>query len=399
VRAIKDAGPMTKLSAVAVVAAMTLVLTASASAADGGVGSITGTVSSSAISVCVLVLDASGQSVTDAARTDATGRYTVDGVPAGAWTVEFVPDDGCIGQDTADAFQYYSNASTPAGATPVTVVAGETTSGIDATLIAGATIKGTVRDAGLTPLSGVCVVLEDTAGQPVLRQPTNPDGDYVLDQLPPGGFILQFIADDCVGQQPSYASNFYSGADTAASATVIDLHPGQLVGRIDEMLAPLPGAPTGGGGSTGPGPQPPTTGPPTTGSSTKGQRTPGAPTRPKAHEAVVSLAFAAGGTWVVDRRDRLHLKLRCAAAGGPACRTTITVRRVRRAHAHSLAGQVAGSLRVRIAAGKSKQVVVRLRGPRMARLWLSLRVAGRRQAAHTVIPVRWARTSSRSEAR
>jgi hypothetical protein len=114
--------------------------------------------------------------------------------------------------------------------------------------------------------------------------------------------------------------------------------------------------------------------------------------------AVVSLAFAAGGTWVVDKRDRLHLKLRCAA-GGPACRTTITVRRVRRVRGRYVAGRVAGSLRAPVAAGKSKQVVVRLRGPRVARLWLSLGIAGRRQAAHTVIPVRWARTRSRSEAR
>jgi hypothetical protein len=105
---------MTKLCAVAAVAAMTLVLTASASAADGGVGSITGPISSSATGVCVLVLDASGQSVADAAGADATGRYTVDGVSAGAWTVEFVPDGGCVSQDTADGFQYYSNASTPA---------------------------------------------------------------------------------------------------------------------------------------------------------------------------------------------------------------------------------------------------------------------------------------------
>jgi hypothetical protein len=398
VRAIEDLGRMTKLCAVAAVAAMTLALTASASAADGGVGSITGTVSSSATGVCVLVLDASGQSVADAAGTDAIGRYTVDGVPAGAWTVEFVPDGGCVGQDTADAFQYYSNASTPAGATPVTVVAGQTTSGIDATLVAGATIKGTVRDAGLTPLSGVCVVLEDTAGQPVLRQPTDPDGDYVLDQLPPGRFILQFIADDCVGQQPSYASNFYAGADTVASATVIDLHPGQRVGRIDDTLAPLAGPPTGAGASSAPGGTSSGPPPPTTGAATKGAPTPGAPTRPKACLAVVSLAFAAGGMWVVDDRDRLHLKLRCAA-GGPACQTTITVHRVRRVRGRYVAGRVAGSLRLRIAAGKSKQVVLRLRRPRVARLWVSLGIAGRRQAAHTVIPVRWARMKSRSEAR
>jgi hypothetical protein len=51
---------------------------------------------------CVLVLDPPGQAIAMTA-TDTRG-YVVEGVPAGRWNVEFVPDDGCMGNDTADAF-------------------------------------------------------------------------------------------------------------------------------------------------------------------------------------------------------------------------------------------------------------------------------------------------------
>jgi hypothetical protein len=72
------------------------------------VGADQGYVSTIAIAArvraCVLVLDPPGQAIATTA-TD-TGGYVVEGVPAGRWNVEFVPDDGCMGNDTADAFQY-----------------------------------------------------------------------------------------------------------------------------------------------------------------------------------------------------------------------------------------------------------------------------------------------------
>ena len=72
------------------------------------VGADQGYVSTIAIAArvraCVLVLDPPGQTIATTA-TD-TGGYVVEGVPAGRWNVEFVPDDGCMGNDTADAFQY-----------------------------------------------------------------------------------------------------------------------------------------------------------------------------------------------------------------------------------------------------------------------------------------------------
>jgi hypothetical protein len=374
---------LARAAQVAAVTAATLCAASAASAAT--TGSVSGTVSGGSAPVCVLVLDATGQAVASAASDD-NGAYTVDQVPAGSWTVEFVPDNGCLGGDTVQAIQYYSGASTPATATPVSVSAGQMSSGVDGALVAGATITGTVRDGGLSALSGVCVVLEDTAGRPVLRQPTDPDGDYTLTQLPPGRFVLEFIDDDCAGQAERYAPSYYPDGATPADAQVIELHAGQLVGRTDAILTRLPSSAgagsttTGTATGTGPGTSPKT-----------GTPAPSSPTPPSgtAHRtALISLLAVAGGRWTVDGHRRLHLRLRCAA-GGPACPVTVTVRRPLTRAGRIRGGRRVGSRALTVRAGHLAATRVALHGVRAGRLWISVGLRGQRTATTTVLPVRW----------
>jgi hypothetical protein len=367
------------------VAATTAVFAAgTASAAING--SISGTVSGGSGPVCVLVLDATGQAVASAASDD-DGHYTVDQVPPGSWTVEFDPDDGCLSAQTAQAIQYYSDASTPATATAVSVSAGETTSGIDGALVTGATITGTVRDGGLSALSGVCVVLEDTAGRPVLRQPTDANGDYTLTQLPPGRFILQFVDDDCAGQAEQYAPIYYPDASTPSDAQVIALQAGQVLGPTDATLTRLPSS---AGGTAGTGQTGTSTGAETgtSGKASTPATGPKASPSPNARrKAVVSLLAVAGGRWTVDVRQQLHLRLLCAA-GGPACAVTVTVR-----HLVTHAGRVRGGRRVgfrtlTVRAGRSVATSVALHGVHAGRLWVSVRLRGQKIGTTTVLPVR-----------
>jgi sarcosine oxidase gamma subunit len=376
-----------RLARLALVVATTAVLAAgTASAATSG--SISGTVSGGSGPVCVLVLDATGQAVASAASDgDGDGDYTVEEVPPGSWTVEFDPDDGCLGGQTAQAIQYYSDAGTPATATAVSVSAGETTSGIDGALVTGATITGTIRDGGLSALSGVCVVLEDTAGRPVLRQPTDADGDYTLTQLPPGRFILQFVDDDCAGQAEQYAPIYYPDASTPSDAQVIALQAGQLVGLTDATLTRLSSAgATAGTGQTGASTGTETG---TSGKASTPASGPKTSASPKARrKAVVSLLAVAGGRWTVDVEQRLHLRLLCAA-GGPACVVTVAVRRP-----VTHAGRVRGGRRVglrtlTVRAGRSAATRVALHGIRAGRLWVSVRLRGQKIGTTTVLPVRW----------
>jgi hypothetical protein len=373
-----------KLACLVLVVATTMVFAAGTADAES-TGSISGTVSGGSAPVCVLVLDATGQAVASAASDD-NGAYTVDQVPSGSWTVEFVPDNGCLGSDTAEAIQYYSRASTPATATPVSVSTGHSTSGIDGALVAGATIAGTVRDGGLSARPGVCVVLEDTAGRPVLRQPTDTDGDYRLTQLPPGRFILEFVDDDCAGQPAHYAPSYYPAASTPSDAQVIELHAGESVGPMDAILTRLSSSV---GGTKG-------TGPTTTGTATGTSPKPGAgaprsprPPSHKAHRAaLISLLAVAGGRWTVDGHQRLHLRLRCAA-GGPKCFVTVTVRRPVKHAGRIRGGRRVGSRTLAVRAGRSTATSVAVHGVRAGRLWVSVRLRGQKRPTTTVLPVRW----------
>jgi hypothetical protein len=370
-----------RLTGLVLVVATTAVFAAGTASAAAG-GSISGTVSGGSGPVCVLVLDATGQEVASAASDD-NGDYIVDQVPPGSWTVEFDPDNGCLSDHTAQAIQYYRDASTPATATAVSVSAGETTSGIDGALVMGATITGTVRDGGLSALSGVCVVLEDTAGRPVVRQPTDTDGDYKLTQLPPGRFILQLVDDDCAGRPERYAPVYYPDASTPSDAQVIALQAGQVVGPTDATLTRLPSsAGTAPVASTGT----------STGTSGKaGTPTPGAKTSPSPkarRKAVISLLAVAGGRWTVDGRQRLHLRLLCAA-GGPACAVTVTVRRPLIQAGRIRGGRRVGLRTLTVRAGHAVAIRVPLRGVRAGRLWVSVRLRGQKVGTTTVLPVRW----------
>jgi hypothetical protein len=336
--------------------------------------------------VCVLVLDASGQAVASAA-SDNEGNYTVEEVPVGSWTVEFDPDDGCLNDRTAQAIQYYRDAGTPATATAVNVSAGGMTSGIDGALVTGATITGTVRDGGLSALSGVCVVLEDTAGRPILRQPTDADGDYTLTQLPPGRFILQFVDDDCAGQAEQYAPIYYPEASTPSDAQVIALLAGQVVGSADATLTRLPSS---AGGTTGTGQTGTSTGTEAGTSGKAGTPSPGAkaPPSPKARrEAMVSLLAVAGGRWTVDVQQRLHLRLLCAA-GGPDCAVTVTVRRPVTHAGRIRGGRRVGFRTLTVRAGRSVATRVALHGVHARRLWVSVRLRGQKIGTTTILPLR-----------
>jgi hypothetical protein len=330
-----------------------------------------------AAAACVLVLDSTGQAVATAA-TESNGDYTVEGVPAGSWAVEFVPDEGCLGANTVDAFQYYAGTPTQALATLVNVVAGQDTSGIDATLQRGATVQGSVASATGEALPGVCAQLEDTAGVPVVRQPTDTEGDYRIAQLPAGRFVLQFVDDGCVGRAQRYASTFFGGA-TLAEATVFTLRAGTLASPLNAVLDPLPpgSEPAPGGGAT-PGRQGPTARPP---------HTP-APTGKVARRAVLSLIRRPSGRWNVDRKHRLRLPVRCAAHG-PVCVVTVSVNRVRRSGIRLLAGSPAGSRSVTLKPGKTRTIVIALHGVHAGSLWISVHAHDKRLMLQTVISVSW----------
>jgi subtilisin family serine protease len=163
--------------------------------------------------------------------TAADGTYTIGGLASGDYFVEFGDES------LTYASQYYDGVTSMDEATSVPVVEGETTLGVDASLLEFGHIRGRVTAAaGGAPIPGVFVTAyrEDygwwypEAGTEVLE-----DGTYDLTGLYGGTYRLEFF--DPGGE---YAYEFYNDADRLARGRSVDVDLGGIVSGIDASLAP-----------------------------------------------------------------------------------------------------------------------------------------------------------------
>jgi len=120
--------------------------------------------------VAVTVFDSTGAEA-GSASTDGSGVYSVWGLPAGSYTVEFSDDvDGYLPQ-------FYNGQSSIATANPVTVSLGQTTSGVDAALTTGGRVSGAVTDAVTgQAIAGAQVTVLDANGSQVGAASTDQSG-------------------------------------------------------------------------------------------------------------------------------------------------------------------------------------------------------------------------------
>src|ERR1035437_7918162 len=128
----------------------------------------------------------SGTTVT--ATTTTNGSYTVTGLPAATdYTVCFSATGATGGSSDATGYiaQCYNNQPTSSTATPVTVAADVTTTGINAALAGGGAVSGTVTDAGgtLHGLANVWVSVHSPSTG-YRGNGTAADGSYTVTGLP-----------------------------------------------------------------------------------------------------------------------------------------------------------------------------------------------------------------------
>jgi 5-hydroxyisourate hydrolase-like protein (transthyretin family) len=116
---------------------------------------------------------------TTSTRTDSTGTWSLGALPTGTYQVQFSPS-----YPTTYASQYYNDVNGQDPPTPITITAGSTTSNIDAALITGGQISGTVTD-GMTgaPAAGVFVSAVDASGNQWASSTTDSGGHYTLSAL------------------------------------------------------------------------------------------------------------------------------------------------------------------------------------------------------------------------
>lgn len=157
------------------------------------------------------------------AATNTKGEYSIGGLPAGRYSVNFSP--GC------DNNGNYLSQSYPRN---VAVRLARLTGNINAYLQPGAIVTGTVtaKSTG-AKLAGVCVTTSDGFA----FSETGSDGTYSMNQIVPGKIQIEFFNCDNRG---NFAPQFYPDTPNAAGAATIQVRAGQVVPGIDAAL--LPGA-------------------------------------------------------------------------------------------------------------------------------------------------------------
>jgi len=219
------------LAAIVAVGAMILGGVTAASAASPSGGSISGIVTRADTGKPVkgvsVMVDAGEEKWFDA-TTDAAGKYTLDQLPAGEYTVAFDPSGAVTGLIS----QYWKNARDLDSATRVTVTAGHAASGINAVLAVSGAISGKVtrKDNGKA-VSGadiIATLVGSDEWYDAHYARTSSNGTYVFDGLSAGKYTLSVSS--------GYSEN---GADLASqtTATPVVVAGGKTTTGVDFALA------------------------------------------------------------------------------------------------------------------------------------------------------------------
>ncbi len=207
-------------------------------------GTISGTVTDQATglplqNVWVGAYPPAGGWVRDA-RTDSSGRYTIVGLTAGTYKVEF--------WDAVHMTEWWNDQADQGSADPVAVTQGTDTPNIDAALAIGGSISGTVTDeaTGL-PLQGVNVAAFTPAGGWVQSDATDSAGHYTVGGLHTGDYKVQFWHSSYVAEWWDDKTNFgaantvavVQGADTPGINAALAVG-GSISGTVTDEATGLP---------------------------------------------------------------------------------------------------------------------------------------------------------------
>ena len=172
--------------------------------------------------------------------TDANGNYSIVGLAAGSYRIKF---DAPYGDSHAS--QFWKSAATFDKATPVSVTSATATSGINATLAAGATISGSVVDTSTpaVPIPYAIVEVLTPGGTYVASTEADENGNYVLSGVPAGTYVVEFDGTD----GGAFVSSWWRNASKLSAATRITIALGASISGINGTMAPAyltPGHPT-----------------------------------------------------------------------------------------------------------------------------------------------------------
>lgn len=163
--------------------------------------------------------------------TGEDGAFTIAGLAAGRYTLEFSPPWG-----SAYTGEWWDDRPDQSDADTVSVVGGETLDGLDATLSAGGGISGQVTGDDGEPLPGVNVAASNWGSWGFAT--TDADGRYELVGLSAGSYTLSFAPDEYEpGPAAGYIREYWDDVLVEYDATPVVVESGQAVTGIDARLS------------------------------------------------------------------------------------------------------------------------------------------------------------------
>lgn len=157
---------------------------------------------------------------------DGSDTFTISGLPAGDYTVQFQP------YSSGYVAEFYDDVLDEVDATLVTVATEQVTEGIDAELAPGGSIAGRVSDDEGFAANNACVDAYRPDGSWMGSGYSWSDGRYEVRGLPTGAYKVQFS--DC--DSGELASEWYDDAATAAAATEVAVIATEVTRDIDAEL-------------------------------------------------------------------------------------------------------------------------------------------------------------------
>ncbi len=192
-------------------------------------GQITGRVTNASAvgipDIIVSIQDSSNNTI-DHVHTDATGNYSVIGLPTGSFKVYF------INNSLNYVSEWYNNKTSFDAADAVAVTAGSTTPNINAQLVAGGEIRGKVTNASAVGIQNIYVVFYDLSYDSAGYVYTDASGNYSISGLIAGSYKVSFNSND-----QDYISEWYNNKMSFNDADAVAVTAGGIASNINAQLA------------------------------------------------------------------------------------------------------------------------------------------------------------------
>ena len=198
------------------------------------------------IQVCAQPAGGGGFGGGNCASTNGSGEYTLSGLAAGEFKVEFRGGQVCnpTCKQLNYVTQYYNGKSNFGEANPVTVSPGPPQSGIDAKMVEGAKISGEVTKASdNSAIEGIQVCAQPAnsgnGGNGGNCVGTDSAGKYTISGLAAGSYKVEFSGSGYCGptcKQLNYVTQYYNGRAFFYEADLVSVSPGPPHSGIDAKM-------------------------------------------------------------------------------------------------------------------------------------------------------------------